>query len=182
MNPHAGEVVPVVGRHVLHPALVQHLGHVVHHVDAHQPLILPGRTIDLRNRESPFVDDGLVETHAVVVTRKHLAERGGTDRPLTGLRHAVLEVGTDAQLGHRSSPTLTAGTSLVAETPQVVAAVAGQVAIARQVEAGGAVAVDRLVVESVDAAPGAQSEVVVHQVVSQLARTASQPVGPDVGG
>ena len=58
---------------------------------------------------------------------------------------------------------------------------AEQVAEARDVEAGRPPAVDVLVLVALDVAVGAEAEVVVHQVVTELARAAAQPAGPDVG-
>ena len=96
---------------------------------------------------------------------EHLAEAGGTNRPLPRLGHRVLELCAHTQLGHRARPPLAAGTALVAEAAQVVALLAREIPIARNVEAGRAPPGVILVVESLELARCTTPEVVVHQVM-----------------
>src|SRR6185436_7833110 len=86
----------------------------------------------------------------------------------------------DTQFGDGARPPLATRASLVAEATQVVTLVAEEVAIARDVKPGGAVTEGRLVLHPLDGALGAGAEMMIHQVVPQLAGTASQPARPDV--
>ena len=67
------------------------------------------------------------------------------------------------------------------EATQVLAFVAEQIAIARNVESVGPPAEVVLVVQSLEFALGTRAEVMVHQVVAQLARAAAESTRPDVG-
>src|SRR5687767_13901020 len=115
------------------------------------------------------------------MTRQHLAERGGTDTPRTGLRHSVLERAADAELGDGTLPPLPARASLITEAAQIVPALARQVAEPWDVEPRWPAAVDVAVLMPREVAVGAAAEMVIHQVVTELSGAAPQPAGPDVG-
>src|SRR5690606_36979597 len=107
-------------------------------------------------------------------------ECGRADRPGTWLRHLVLELPTHSELGDRALPPLAAGAPLIAEAAKVVALLPTEVAVTGDVEAGGPATVVVLVLEAVDGARRTAAEVVVHQVVAQLAGAGAQAVRPDV--
>ena len=89
----------------------------------------------------------------VRVVRQHLAERGGADRPRRPASpSSSLNCAADAELRDRARPALAARAALVAEAAQVVALVAEQVAVARDVEAGRPAAVVVLVVQPLERA------------------------------
>src|ERR1051325_8534094 len=71
-----------------------------------------------------------------------------------------------------------AGAPLVAEAPQVRPLVAEQIAVARDVEAGGSPAIVILVIEPFDRTLRTHTKVMIHQVVPQLSGARPQPVGP----
>src|SRR5207244_11047045 len=79
---------------------------------------------------------------------------------------------------HRARPPLTAGASLVAEAAQIRPLVAEQIAVPRDVEAGGSPTIVILVVEPFDRTLRTHAEVVIHQVVPQLSGARLQPAGP----
>src|SRR6185437_4063061 len=79
--PHSRKVLPVVGADLLHAGRLEHFGHVVHHVPAHQALVLAGRAVDREDRQPPLVLPGRVDRHLVRMVGEHLAECGGPDGP-----------------------------------------------------------------------------------------------------
>src|SRR5688572_25181587 len=105
------------------------------------------------------------------MTRQDLAEREAADLPSARLRGAVLERTAHAGLAHRALPALTARATLVAEAAQILALLAGQIAEARDVEARRPVAEVILAVQHLvhEKAFGAGTEVMVHQIVTELA-------------
>src|SRR5690606_20728031 len=110
---------------------------------------------------------------AVVVVRQDLAEARHADGPWPRLAQRFLERRTDAEFGHVARPALAARAALVAEAARVLAGIAVDVAKPRDVEPGRPPAVDDAIGEAVDAAGGADAEVVVHDVVPELARAAA---------
>ena len=163
------------------PGGLEHLSHVVHHVLAHQPLVLAGGAVDREHRESPFVLLVRIDGDPVRWIGEHLAERGAADRPRSGLCRRVLERGAHAQLGHRARPPRTAGAALVPEAARVLALVAEQIAVARNVEAGGTPAVVRFVVEPFDSAGRTRTEMVIHEIAAQGVGARAKSARPDVG-
>src|SRR5690606_25156677 len=145
-----------------------------------EALVLAERTVDREHGQIPAVDTRVVDEHAIRMTWQHLAESRAADRPLPGLGHAVLELGPDTELAHGALPALAARAALVAESAQVLALVVADVAIARDVIARRASAVVVAVVEAVERAFGADAEVVIHEVVAELAGARAQAAGPDV--
>src|SRR5688500_4374037 len=135
VDAHAGIVAVVELLDALHARGLEHLRHVAHHVATHETLVLADRAIDLQHRESPLVLLRVVEADLVVVTRQHLAERGGAHLPAAGLCHRILEGGANAELRDCARPTISSSAALVAEPAEIIALVAGDIAIPRDVEA-----------------------------------------------
>src|SRR5882672_8447968 len=130
---------------------------------------------------SPFVLLGRVDRDSIRGIGKHLAKGGTADRPRARQRRGVLERAAHAELGHRARPPRPAGTALVPEAAQILPLVAEQIAVARNVESGGAPAVVVLVVEPFDRPRRARAEVVIHEIVSQRIGARAEAAGPDVG-
>ena len=181
VDAHPGEVLPVVERDLLRARRLQHLGHIMNHVVAHESLVLTRLAVDREHREPPLILPRLVERHRVAMVGEHLTERGATDRPAPRLRHLVLERAADPELGHGARPALASRAPLIAEAAQIVPLLPVQVAIARDVEPGRAASVHVLVLVPVEVSLSADPEVVVHEVVPQLPRTAPEPARPDIG-
>ncbi len=89
----------------LHAGGLEHLGHVVHHVLAHQAFVLAGRAVDRQHRQAPLV--------AFVARRceMRLSWFGSiSPNAVAPMRHGpgaamrVLEVAADAQLARRRAP------------------------------------------------------------------------------
>src|SRR5690606_14830330 len=135
MDSHTGKVSPFVWFHIARTCRLQHLCHVVFHVEAHQALVFARRTVDLQHGQSPLVCSALVDRHFVVVVRQHLPEGGRSYFPLFLLRHGVLEFASDTQFAYRALPVAATCGALVTETSQVWPLVAEEVAIARDIEA-----------------------------------------------
>ena len=91
VNAHAHGVASIVRRDAADTGGFEQLGHVVHHVFAHQPLVLARLAIDREHRQAPLVLLHLVERHLIVVARQDLAERRRADLPRAGFCGAVLE-------------------------------------------------------------------------------------------
>src|SRR5690606_3809254 len=132
--------------------------------------------------QAPRIGDRTIERDAIVVMGQDLAEARHANRPRTGLPQLFLERRTDTEFGHLPRPALPARTALVSESTRVFALVAADVAEPRNVEAGRAAAVHDAIGEPVDAALGPDAEVVIHDVVTELARAAPESVRPDVSG
>src|SRR5690606_28267720 len=169
VDAHAGRVAVVVDAHVAHAGGLEHLGHVVHHVAAHQTLVLADRAVDREHRQAPLVRPRLVERYAVVGIGQHLAERGRADAPRPRPRRLVLVSAAETELRDRALPSLPARAALIAEAAQVLAAVAEQIPVAGDVEAGRPAAVVVAVAEALDLALGAAAKVVIHQVAAEHA-------------
>src|SRR5262245_41841611 len=116
------------------------------------------------------------------MVRQHFTKRGGAHLPRPGGRHFVLECAADAELRHGALPPLPAGAALVAEAAQVLALVAEEIAEARNIETRGPLAVHGAIAQLVDRAVGAETEVVVHQVMAQFPRAAAEAAWPHVEG
>src|SRR3989442_12890436 len=114
---------------------------------------------------------------------EHFSERGGPDRPRSGLGHLILERRAHPQLGARARPALTTGAALIAEATEVYALVAEQIAVTRDVKSRRAPAVVVLAIEArlLQRARRAGAEVVIHEIVSQLSGAAPQAAGPHIG-
>src|SRR5690606_6029385 len=119
--------------------------------------------------------------YAVVGIGQHLAERGRADAPRPRPRRLVLVSAAETELRDRALPSLPARAALIAEAAQVLAAVAEQIPVAGDVEAGRPAAVVVAVAEALDLALGAAAKVVIHQVAAEHAGARAQAVGPDVG-
>src|ERR1051325_6874348 len=178
VEPHPREALVVIGLDALHARRLERLGHVVHHVPPHQALVLAGRTVDREDGQPPLVFLGCVDRDTVRMVGEHLPEGRGSDAPRARLGHGILERTAHPQLGHRARPPLTAGAPLVADAPQVRPLVAEQIAVARDVEAGGSPAIVILVIEPFDRTLRTHTKVMIHQVVPQLSGARPQPVGP----
>ena len=124
----------------------------------------------------------MIQRNVVGMVGQHLAETGHADGPVAGTRQRLLHVGTDVQFGNLALPALTAGRTLIAEAAGIGAFLAAQVAEAGDIEARGATAEVILVVKPLDPALGADAEMVVHDVVAQLARGRSKTAVPDIRG
>src|SRR5690606_28582725 len=113
-----------------------------------------------------------------------LAERSSADAPFAGLAERVLEALADAELGHAALPVAAARRPLVAEAARVFPLVTEQVAVARDVEAVRPPAEVVLRGERGVGEPGRRPdlEMVIHQVVPELAGAAAEPVRPHVRG
>ena len=98
-----------------------------------------------------------------------------------GSATASLNAAADPKLRDGARPAVAPRAALVAEAAQVLALVAEQVAIARDVEARRTPAVVVLVLESLELPVRADAEVMVHEVVAELAGAAAESSGPHVG-
>src|SRR5690606_3689905 len=116
-----------------------------------------------------------------VVVGQHLAEGGHADAPVPRHARGFLQARADAHFGDTARPVLAARAALVAEAAQIAAAVVADVAETRDVEAAGAASGVIPVLETVDDALRAGLEVMVHDVVAQLAGRRPQPALPHVG-
>src|SRR6266481_5941974 len=144
-------------------------------------LVLTGRAVDLDHWHSPFVLLGLIDGDRVGVIGQHLGEGRRTDVPGARHRHIVLELGSNAQFRDCSSPVLPSRATLITKAAEVRSLVPEEISIAGNVEAVGTATEDRLVVQALESALGAGAEVMIHQVVTELARAAAESTGPDVG-
>src|SRR5690606_23519185 len=149
---------------------------------AHGPFVVADRHVHRQHRQAPLVPRAVVQADGVVVVGQHFAEGGHADGPVAGRAQRILQPGPDPQLGHGPRPALPACPALVAEAAQVAATFATDVAEAWDVEAAGAATRVVLVFVAVDDALGTDLEVVVHDVVAQLAGRGTQPAFPHVGG
>src|SRR5690606_31620478 len=129
---------------------------------------------------APLVAPRLVDPHAIRVIRQHLAERRRPDPPAARLGDPILERGADAELADGAIPASPARAALVTEASQILASVAEQVPVARNIETGRPAPVVVTVVEPFEIAVGTDPEVVIHQIVAELAGARPEPAGPYV--
>src|SRR5690606_5625834 len=93
----------------------------------------------------------------------------------------IFQVCTNAQFRHVPVPTLAARRTLIAEATQVIAFFITQIAKAWNVKTGRTTTVVILVFKTFYHRAGTYAEMVIHDVVAQLAAAAAQTVRPDIG-
>src|SRR6185503_352724 len=176
VNALAHRIAAVVRGHTADTGRFEQLGEIVLHVLSHEALVLAGLAVDREHGQAPLVLLFRIERDLVAVPREDLAERRGADLPFAGLGGAVLECAADTELAHRALPAAPARAALVAEAAHVLAPLAADISVTRDVEARRPIAAVVLAVQLLvdQEAFGAGAEMVIHEVVTELARAAAQ--------
>src|SRR5213075_852679 len=139
-------------------ALVEQLGHVVHHVLSHGFLVFADRAVDLENRHAPFVFLRLIERDHVGVIRNHLSESCRAYTPFSRYRQRVFELTADSELCYGARPSIPSGAALITKAAQIMALVPEQISVARNVETVWPATEVILVVQSLELARCAHAE------------------------
>ena len=179
---HAKEGAGVVALDVFEAAGLEHLFGVVCHVEAHLPFVFLEFRVEHHHRQPPLVACVPVQIQAVFRVGQGFSKTGQSHGPVARLRELFLEVRAEGQFGDVALPVAAARTALVAEPPQIVALVAAEVAVPRDVDAVGPAAVIVLVQIPLPNPAGAHFEVMIHEIASQNARIVTQSVGEPAGG
>src|SRR5258706_5186460 len=100
------------------PCFVNHLLYALERIGRHRALIVAVRAVDVRRRNPPLVFDVLVDSHAILFSRKHLAPHPDRERRrVLYLANHLLELGAESgnllQIG-RQHPALGAALHPVA--------------------------------------------------------------------
>src|SRR5688500_5658604 len=113
---------------------------------------------------------------------QYFANSRGVDVPSSGFRERLFQFFTDVHLGNFPASALPACSALVAIAPQKISFVAKKIRKTRNVKSIGPAAKIIFVFKAVYGAAGAQHVMMVHYIITQLTRTASQTSGPYIGG
>src|SRR5215217_5823720 len=181
MYRHSRSRTIVVSCYILNARCFQHFCSIIHHIYTHLLLIFFKLTIDRQNRLSPFVLFTFIDKYPVFKIRKRFSKTAQAHGPCTRCGHLFFKVCAESHFSNIGMPVATVGTSLISKTPHIVTFVIAHVAVSRYIDSVGPAAISIFVFKSFSPARSSATEMMVHQVVTQLSASIAKSVRMLVG-